>query len=262
MNPSPATPRSPRRPRWRNLESFVHIQTVLLVAAVLATLFTAWTDPGLLPGALGDRITINFSDSVAPPPGAIGSPTPRSRPLIGLVAGHSGNDSGAVCADGLTEVSINTQIVAYVQKYLSEKGIDVEVLKEFDDRLDSYQALALISIHTDSCDYVNDQATGFKVASTLSNPHPERSARLVSCLRNRYAQATGLSLHNSITNDMTYYHAFDEINNETTAVIIEIGFMNLDRQLLTEHPDVVASGITNGVMCFINNENIAPQPTP
>jgi len=234
------------------------IQAVSIVAIVLATLFTAWTDPGLLPGNIGKNFTIKQIAQVTQPAIILGTPTPRTKPLIGIVAGHSGHDSGAVCSDGLTEVSINQQIAAYVQKLLVDKNIDVDVLHEFDDRLKGYQALALISIHADSCDYINDQATGFKVAAALSNPHPERAARLTACMRSRYSKATGLPLHNSVTADMTSYHAFDEINNETTAMIIEVGFMNLDRQLLTQKPEVIAQGIADGILCFINNESVTP----
>jgi N-acetylmuramoyl-L-alanine amidase len=133
------------------------------------------------------------------------------------------------------------------------------LLKEFDPKLNNYQASALVSIHADSCDYINDQAAGFKVASALANPRPERAARLTACLRNRYAQATNLPLHNSITIDMTSYHAFDEIHAETTAAIIEVGFLNLDRQVLTENTDAVAQGITDGIICFLNNEDITSQ---
>lgn len=243
-------------------DTFKLIQTVGIVAIILATLFTAWTDPGLLPGNLGKNYSINII-----PPGSEQSKNPQSttqstKPLIGLVVGHLGNDSGAVCPDGLTEVSLNQEIAAYVQKILVEKNIDVDILKEFDDRLNGYQALAILSIHADSCDYINDQATGFKIASALSNPHPERSARLTSCLRTRYAQKTGLPLHNSITADMTSYHAFDEINKETTAAIIEVGFMNLDRQLLTQQTELVAQGIADGILCFVNNEDASLQPGP
>jgi N-acetylmuramoyl-L-alanine amidase len=232
------------------------IQPVVLIAIFAATLFTAWTEPGLLP------INLTKNYSLQKKPVAVNSnlniptTTPRSKPLIGIVAGHSGHDSGAVCPDGLTEVSINQQVASKVQKILLAHDLDVELLNEFDERLSGYKAVALISIHADSCDFINNEATGFKVASALSNPHPERTARLTTCLRNRYAQATGLSLHNSITVDMTSYHAFDEINNETTAAIIEVGFMNLDRQLLTQKTDLVAQGIAAGILCYINNEDV------
>ena len=59
----------------------------------------------------------------------------------------------------------------------------------------------------------------------------------------------------SVTEDMRSYHAFDEVHNQTTAAIIEVGFMNLDRQLLTQNPDLVAEGITQGILCYIRNED-------
>jgi N-acetylmuramoyl-L-alanine amidase len=65
----------------------------------------------------------------------------------------------------------------------------------------------------------------------------------------------------SITKDMTSYHAFDEIDPETPAAIIETGFLNLDRQILTQKPDVVAQGIVDGLLCFLNYESIEPTAT-
>jgi N-acetylmuramoyl-L-alanine amidase len=241
--------------------TFRIIPTVVLIAIVLATMFTAWTGPGLISGGFGTKYQIVSSDNPAEP-GSNEVSSDASIRRIGIVAGHSGNDSGAICQDGLTELSINQKVASFVQQYLTEHKIQVDILKEFDDRLNGYKALALISIHADSCDYINDQATGFKVASALNNPHPERANRLTTCIRNRYAQVTGLPLHNSITNDMTSYHAFDEIDSETSAVIIEVGFLNLDRQLLSQHTDLVAKGIAEGILCYINNEDASIQTTP
>lgn len=242
--------------------TFRIIPSVLLIAVIIATMFTAWTGPGLISGGLGTRYQIVTSENQADSTSGEDSSNTALAHRIGIVAGHSGNDSGAICPDGITELSVNQKVASFIQQYLNEQNIQVDILKEFDDRLTGYKAIALISIHADSCDYINDQATGFKVASALNNPHPERANRLTTCLRNRYAQVTGLQLHNSITNDMTSYHAFDEINNETPAVIIEIGFLNLDKQLLTQHSDLVAKGIADGVLCYINNEDASPQTTP
>jgi len=145
-----------------------------------------------------------------------------------------------------------------VQQTLVQEGFDVDLLKEFDERQNGYKALALISIHADSCTFINDDATGFKLAPSVTNPRPERTARLMACLRSRYAQNTGMREHPGTTYDMTGYHAFNEINENTPAVIIEIGFMNLDRQMLTQHQDLIARGITDGILCYIYNEDISP----
>jgi N-acetylmuramoyl-L-alanine amidase len=136
------------------------------------------------------------------------------------------------------------------------------LLQEFDPRLENYRAAALVSIHNDSCEFVNDQATGFKVAAAMSSTDTNLANRLAACLRDRYQRATNLPLHNSVTNDMTLYHAFDEINPDTTSAIIETGFLNLDYKVLTERTEDVASGVANGILCFINNESAVPVPTP
>ena len=179
------------------------------------------------------------------------------------MAGHWKSDSGAVCSDGLSEVDVNLKIATLVKEQLVEQGFDVDLMEEFDIRLNGYQALALVSIHADSCDYINDLATGYKVAAALSSTNLDQASRLTVCLRSRYAQSTGLSYHSgSITDDMTSYHAFEEIHHETTAAIIEVGFLNLDRQILTQYPDSVAQGITDGIMCFIYNEDVGERFAP
>jgi N-acetylmuramoyl-L-alanine amidase len=50
---------------------------------------------------------------------------------------------------------------------------------------------------------------------------------------------------------MTDYHAFREISPGTPAIIVETGFMNQDRNLLTTEVDRPATGITNGILCFL-----------
>jgi N-acetylmuramoyl-L-alanine amidase len=246
--------------------TFRNIGLVISVAFVLATLFTAWSPANLLTGSPSQSSNASIFPEPTSEQAASVTAAPRTNPLIGLVVGHWGdnNDPGAVCLDNnLTEFEVNQNIATLAKSDLEAQGIDVELLKEFDPRLRGFEATALVSIHADSCEYINDQATGFKVAAALANPRPERGARLTACLRSRYARATGLTLHStSITNDMTSYHAFEEIDANTTAVIIETGFMNLDRQLLEQHPEVAAEGITQGILCFLNNEDISSPPTP
>jgi N-acetylmuramoyl-L-alanine amidase len=234
------------------------LSKTLVVAALVATFFTAFT-PTLFSTGLRDQMTVLLtpqSDNVDAPV------TPRPKIKIGIVSGHWGNDSGAVCANGTTEADVNLKIATLVQQKLGALGYDTDLLKEFDPRLTAYQAAVLVSIHNDSCDYINDQATGFKVAAAVSARDNNLSNRLAACLRDRYQRTTGLPLHDSVTNDMSFYHAFNEISAGTSAAIIETGFLNLDYQFLTEKTDVVATGVENGILCFINNENIAPTAAP
>jgi N-acetylmuramoyl-L-alanine amidase len=272
MNQAPSTPPA-TTPRKSNvyhasnqvLNVWTALQSVVVVAVISATLFTLWTPANLFSNQLLDRMLAGIQTYTTPTSNAP-TVTPLPRPRIGIVAGHSGNDSGATCADGLTEVSVNLKIATLVQQNLINQGFNVDLLQEKDPRLFQYQALALVSIHNDSCDYINDGATGFKVAASLSNPHPEKAAHLLACLVQRYEADTNLHFHaGSITPDMTDYHSFSEINTVTTAAIIETGFLNLDRQFLTEHTDKVAKGISDGILCYIRNENTAAgqvTPTP
>lgn len=261
---SSASPTSEKPVKVRaNGGTLQYIQAVISVAFLLATLYTAWPPAGFLPDSLAEKVSraiVPYESTLAP---NFPTATPRSNLRVGIVSGHWGNDSGAVCSDGLTEAEINQEIATRVKESLIGQGYDVDLLKEFDQRLYGYRAAVLVSIHADSCDYVNDQATGFKVSAAVTSQYQEKAARLTACMRNRYAQSTGLSFHTgSVTSDMTSYHAFSEIHSDTTAAIIETGFMNLDRQILTEHPNLVAQGITDGVLCFLRNEDISPQNTP
>lgn len=237
-----------------------HIGVVLLVAIAAATVFTMWSPSSLLPSDAARAISIALatrvgSDSTPVPPTA----TPASLPLIGIVAGHSGpqNDPGAVCPDGLTEASVNLNVANQAKTILEQAGFRVEVLNEFDDRLVGYKAVALVSIHSDSCDYINDQAAGFKVARALYDQVPEKSDRLVACITDRYQKRTGMNFHaGSITFDMTQYHGFNEIDANTPDAIIELGFLNLDRDMLANHADLLAQGVAEGILCYARNEPV------
>jgi len=61
---------------------------------------------------------------------------------------------------------------------------------------------------------------------------------------------------------MTSYHAFTEIDPLTTAAIIETGFLNLDQEILTKKPELIADGIMAGIQCYLNNESVSSTPTP
>jgi N-acetylmuramoyl-L-alanine amidase len=172
---------------------------------------------------------------------------------VGIVAGHWKNDVGAMCDDGLQEVTINLDVASRVVAILQTKGYEAELLAEFSDKLPGYEADAFVSIHTDAC-YL-PEASGFKVAHVVSSAIPEKEDRLVDCLVQEYGKATGLAFHaNSITSDMTVYHAFEEIDPQTPAAIIELGFMGADRELLTGDTQELAQGVARGITCFLEGQ--------
>jgi len=260
---TPEPPAAPRRKSASSLNIWNALQNVIIVAVIAATLFTMWTPANLFSNQLLDRMLMGLQTNPTPVT-TYPTVTPSPRPRIGIVAGHSGNDSGATCSDGLTEVEVNLKIATMVQQILLNDGFSVDLLQEKDPRLFEYTGLVLVSIHNDSCEYINDQATGFKVAVSTVNPEATRADRLEACLVQRYQAATKLPYRpSSITPDMLEYHVFNEIYNQTPAAIIETGFLNLDRQFLTEHTDLVAKGVADGIICFVHNESVSGiKPTP
>lgn len=242
------------------------VQTFLGIAFILATLFTLFTPANLFSTQWVDQMIAAWNAPVQTTPIAGIEP---NKPVIrvGIVAGHSGdqNDPGAVCEPPLdnrmTEAQINLMIAQKVVALLEKEGYSVDLLTEMDKRLPEYQANVLVSIHTDSCAFINNEATGFKVADGANALYPQLAQRLKNCLISRYAKATKLPVHpGSVTDDMTRYHAFDEIDTNTTAAIIEIGFMNLDYNFLINNADLVAQGIADGINCFVRNESIDNLP--
>ena len=204
------------------------------------------TAPGVVSASTGNVAlpTPTVPPTVARPPG----------PYVGIVAGHWGNDSGAVCPDGVTEQNVNLEIAKKVTARLRARGVWVDLLQEFDPRLDGFKGDLLVSIHADSCDPVDADppASGFKVARSQASLIPTVADKLVDCLRAEYQTATSMDLHeNSITRDMTSYHSFREIDPNTPAAIIETGFLYLDYDMIVKQPDKPAEGIANGIFCFL-----------
>ncbi len=236
--------------------------------AALASAPTGIPSTGIAPPAAGAP-----PSSVPPPPTETPTPTAVPTPLptftpatplphVLIVAGHWGSDSGAICPDGLQEVDINLDVARRVCRLLEDRGYHAELMQEFDPRMEGYYALALVSIHADSCEPFPGAvppASGFKVASVVRGESlvPAEEERLVNCLSEAYQARTGLPLHStSITEDMLRYHAFYSVDARTPAAIIETGFMYNDRRILTERPDLLAQGIVDGIVCFLLGEQV------
>jgi N-acetylmuramoyl-L-alanine amidase len=167
---------------------------------------------------------------------------------VAIIAGHRGNDTGAVCKDGLMEVQITEAVANRVAKLLQNQGAQVRVLDEYDKRLDGLQADALLSIHADSC----IPLTGYKVASAAETVIPEQDNRLETCIEEKYGEVTGLPLHPStVTKDMTEYHAFQQVADTTPGAIIELGFLGGDRDILVNGQAKLAQGIADGLVCYL-----------
>jgi N-acetylmuramoyl-L-alanine amidase len=180
---------------------------------------------------------------------------------VALISGHAGNDSGAICTDAagsptLQEADINAGVAALVAARLRQAGADVAILEEFDPRLEGLRVDVLLSLHADSC----IDATGFKSSRYDGSTIPALSDRLVACINQHYAAATGLPENiDTITENMTEYHAFRRIDPQTPAAILELGFLGGDRDLLANQQDLLAKGVADGLLCFLDG---GPHPTP
>ncbi|MEM7126465.1 MAG: N-acetylmuramoyl-L-alanine amidase [Chloroflexota bacterium] len=176
------------------------------------------------------------------------------QPHIVLISGHAGFDSGAICteADGhitLTEVEVNASIAEQTADRLGRSGFTVSIVEEYDERLNGLEADLLLSLHSDSC----IDASGFKAARYVNSPIADQEDRFLTCLNEIYSQETGLAYHpNTLTHDMLEYHAFRRVAPQTPAIILEMGFLGGDGELLSGQGYRVARGITGSVHCFMN----------
>jgi N-acetylmuramoyl-L-alanine amidase len=224
------------------------------------------------PPSMSSRVPAVDQPTPLPTPRDFGTQAPTHtsashKTRIGIVAGHwwleengqQSLDVGAVCdedtASEITELEINLEVAQRVVFELGRAGFQTDLLQEWDERLDGYQADVLLSIHADACLY--PEASGFKVARVADSHVPEVEDRLVACIVEEYSARTGLVFHEgSITHDMTRYHTFYEIDPSTPGAIIEVGFMLADRPLLEQRPDLIAQGIIDGILCFLEGEGL------
>jgi N-acetylmuramoyl-L-alanine amidase len=189
---------------------------------------------------------------------------------VAIISGHAGNDSGAVCTNAsgdpiVTEAAINASVATMAAQHLRLAGASVTILDEYDPALEGLVVDVLLSLHADSC----IAASGYKAARHIESAIPHIDDRLVACIDREYAAATGLTRHeNTITHNMTGYHAFNRIDPQTPAAILELGFIGGDQDLLVNRPAVAAQGVANSILCFFNpesetaNETTRGAPTP
>jgi N-acetylmuramoyl-L-alanine amidase len=261
-------PEPGRQRAW--ISGFMALLATSFAAILVATIFSLWTSPNFFSDEF--RVGLNQVQatqhliSIQPSP----LPTDVHQVHIGVVAGHSGppqdstfeSDPGAVCEDGLTEKEINETVARHVVSALTRDQYTVELLAEFDPKLENYKADILVSIHTNSCDDYGFAGTGYNVASASARETvPEADERLLNCIVVQYGATTGLPRHNGITVDMTDYHTFREVSPDTPTAIIEIGFMRNDRAILTGEPERIAQGIANGIRCFLRPD-VYGNPNP
>lgn len=193
---------------------------------------------------------------------------PLSGFSIGILVGHWSEedaiqDTGAVCEENSvvthTELQANQRVADIVIPHLEELGARVTRLYEQDARLNGLSVNLALSLHADSC----IDATGYKAASLPTSLTWAEERDFITCLRHWYEHHTGLPWHAySITDDMIRYHMHGKVAGHTPSVILEMGFMGGDQELLFEHPEVIADGIVDSIRCFLTPTDMPPLPEP
>ncbi len=238
---------------------FQAILLIIFTAAIAATFFIFFT-PGEEIGSYLDGGSRNPGKNN---PDSDLHPTllPNEQSRIGIVAGHWGFDSGQVCDEALNnirEVDVNLRIATMVRDQLNKNGYTVDLMQEFDSKLSDYTGLALIAIHNDTCEYINESASGFKVSGIGNIVYPVETKNFQDCIVDRFARNTGMTyLGTAISSDPEMFYSYSMVNDYTTALIIETGYLNLDYRMLTENTDKIAQGVTDGILCYVNNESAA-----
>jgi N-acetylmuramoyl-L-alanine amidase len=255
--------------------AFRAVFLMVVASGIMATILSWFTSPDFIDPETRRSLSAAIY-AVQPTPTPTPAPTPNWARVIGIVSGHRGPgqqaayDPGAVCLDAngqviVTENEINFGVATKVVQYLRARSYRVDLLDEFDPRLNDYQAAALVSIHANSCQDYGEVVSGYLVAKAAAKPPNGPDDRLAECIARYYSPMTGLERRFSLTLDMTDYHSFREIHPLTPAAIIELGFMRADRDLLTEQQDLLARAIVEGILCFLEPEDpfgIDTQPTP
>jgi N-acetylmuramoyl-L-alanine amidase len=242
-----------RRRRVGMMGGFMRTALIVIFSAGLAsTIFTWFTQPDFINPSVASGLQVAVATGIATVQPTL-LPTPNWLRKVGIVSGHRGpqNDPGAVCPDGLTEAEINFAVATLVVRNLRGLGYSVDLLDEFDPRLDSYQAAALVSIHANTCQDFGQLTSGYLVAKAAARPEGGLDSILAECVADHYGRLIQMERRFTLTIDMTDYHTFREIHPLTPAAIIELGFMKDDREILTTRQDEMAQGITEGILCFL-----------
>jgi N-acetylmuramoyl-L-alanine amidase len=245
---TPVSPIKIENPRSSSI--LLMIQSVILVAVTMATLFTFWNPHSFF----SSQNTI----ALLPTPANAGGKSSSINPIrIGIQIGHYKHNDGFVCPDGIKEVDVDYVLANKVSLLLGASQITSEVMNEYDLKLINYKADALISIHTRSCTDPSAAASGFTLGTSISAKETEKTNALAACLAEQYSYNTSLVFnYQVILDDQINSHTFLDINPQTPAAQIETGSLAVDRGILLDGSDRAANGITAGILCYLKSQGL------
>lgn len=219
------------------------LQTVILVAIVLATLFTLWNPYKLF--SQQEVTQTNLQKN------ADGTSTEYS--TIGILVGHWKVDSGHVCENGIVEADVTEAIANQVSIKLNALGYPVKLLAETDMDLINYRGPALVALYTGSCEDTPENKSGFMIGTTLSTSDLNSSNALAVCMGEIYQASTKLDFtYQIIASDQPAFTLFEMVNPDTPMIYLEMGSLYHDQSVLIENSEKVANGIVNGIQCYLD----------
>lgn len=248
---------------------------VLAAVALLSVACSSGVAGSLAPGELRPAAREDPAASAPPAntvpaadPSVIRVPRPSVPPgprRVGIQAGHwltqevppelsRLEDKTGTSAAGIAEWQVNLDIANRVAARLRARGLAVDVLPTTVPT--GYLADVFISLHCDGS--LDPTPRGYKAAhSTRRGPY---EGVLLTSVLEEYGAVTGLPRDSAVTRGMLGYYAFNwrrftaTVAPHTPAVILEMGFLTSphDRALLVGKPDLVAEGVTRGILRFLD----------
>ena len=225
-------------------------------------------DPGDPPNTFG------FSQPIASakpgdPPGYTRLPAPKVEPgarRIGIQVGHWMTDNvppelrrlevqTGTSWDGITETQVSLQIATRLAALLRSHGYIVDIIPTTVPS--GYLADAFVALHLDGDG--TGENSGYKLAhGSRRGPFEQQ---LLDDIKDEYGAATGLEYDQPhVSRNMLAYFAFSwqryrsATSPFTPSVILEMGFLSNDgdRALAMDQPDLLATGIANGIERFLS----------
>ena len=225
-------------------------------------------DPGDPPNTFG------FSQPIAPakpgdPPGYTRVPAPKvegGARRIGIQVGHWMTDNvppelrrlevqTGTSWNGITETGVTLDIATRLAALLRSHGYIVDILPTTIPA--GYLADTFVALHMDGDG--TGENSGYKLAhGSRRGPFEQQ---LLDDIKDEYGTATELPYDGlRISAGMRGYYGFSwqryrsATSPFTPSVIIELGFLSNDgdRELAVGHPDVLATGVANGIERFLS----------
>lgn len=219
------------------------LQTIVLVAAVLATVLTLWN-----PYKLFSQSEVTQTSQIENGAGAASASS-----TIGILVGHWQVDSGNVCENGIAEADVNEAIANQVSIKLNALGYSVKLFSVNDLDLVNYRGPALVALYSGSCEDSPENKSGFSLGTTLSTSDLNSSNALAVCMGEIYQSSTKLDFtYQIISTTSPYYPLFEMVNPNTPMIYLEMGSLYYDQAVLIDNSENVANGIVNGILCYLD----------